>query len=283
MQNQIILLQRGKLQISGATDAGCKRDHNEDSLCINNELNFIAVADGMGGHDAGEVASAKAVESLCNYLQRLEDDSDATMPEMELQDATLEIKPDDEDSTIDDIEMPLVQVARDAANYCNKVVHDMNVQRGHKEGVGMGTTLVGCWFQADSEGDKVITSHVGDSRIYRYRDNRLEQLTKDHSMLQFWMNNGCQGERPKSNIILQSIGPSADIEPDASMYFLQEEDIYLLCSDGLNDMITDDEITEIVQQGEYDLSLRCQNLIDLAKEHGGKDNVTVILVQYKCK
>lgn len=289
-----IQLDDGRLIVSARTDVGCKRSHNEDNFLVDSALGLLLVADGMGGHDAGEVASAEVVRALPRFIHEKldisedqtwiveeEEEEDATIPEMAPKaGADDEDEDEDEDATLDDLESPHVKITKEGAHRCNQIVHRMNVARGHQEGRGMGTTLVSAWFPCDGCGDRFIMGNVGDSRLYRFRGGDLVQLSRDHSMYQYWVDNGCQGERPKSNVIMQSIGPSAQVVPDAGTYYLQDGDLVLLCSDGLTDLVRDEEIVSIMEREQGGLGNMVESLVNLAIKYGGKDNVTVIVAGY---
>jgi serine/threonine protein phosphatase PrpC len=155
----------------------------------------------------------------------------------------------------------------------------LNRERGLPEGRGMGTTIVGLWL-ADGL-SKGVVFHVGDSRLYRFRDGRLDQITRDHSLYQAWVDSGRSGDPPNRNIIMRALGIVDDVEADISVQEMLAGDIYLLCSDGLNGMVPDDTIIDILAEIELTgLEPAWRQLIQEANDHGGKDNVTVILARF---
>ncbi|MCK5295388.1 MAG: serine/threonine-protein phosphatase [Alphaproteobacteria bacterium] len=266
--------------VAGQTDVGRKRDHNEDAFCIENELGLLVVADGMGGHAAGEVASGIAVETVPDFIYECDPelfkapdsieveglakiDTDATMAEEIDSDAVLSAK-----------------IVAAAVINANKRINDENLVRGMKEGHGMGTTIVGMWLLEDTS--KAAVFHVGDSRLYRLRGNKLIQITKDHSLYQEWLNRGAEGEPPKSNIILRALGPYDEVEPEVSIQELKSGDVFMICSDGLTDLVNDEDIAEVLKELDSNtLDDGCSKLIDMANEKGGKDNITVVMTCYK--
>ncbi|GEO35872.1 hypothetical protein SAE02_00200 [Skermanella aerolata] len=143
----------------------------------------------------------------------------------------------------------------------------------------MGTTLVGLWLPHGLS--QAVVFHVGDSRLYRFRKGRLDQVTHDHSLYQAWVDAGRSGDPPNRNIIMRALGIVDDVEADFSVQPIQADDIYLLCSDGLNGMVPDDTIIDILADiGETSLDAAWRQLIQEANDHGGKDNVTVVLARF---
>jgi protein phosphatase len=143
----------------------------------------------------------------------------------------------------------------------------------------MGTTVVGMWLPGGLS--DAVVFHVGDSRLYRFRAGRLDQVTRDHSLYQAWVDAGRSGEPPNRNIIMRALGIVEDVEADISIQSIQAGDIYLLCSDGLNGMVPDDTIIDILAEIEQTgLEPAWRQLIQEANDHGGKDNVTVILARF---
>ncbi|MEG3638503.1 PP2C family protein-serine/threonine phosphatase [Magnetococcus sp. PR-3] len=255
----------------GLSDVGCVRTLNEDNLRVEPSLGLMVVSDGMGGHDAGEVASELVVNSLDEFLH---DRGDPTQPIGVNKSTDVE---DDEDSpTLDELADPNAFCMREAVNYANSRVNRLNRERGYNEGTGMGATVVGMWVPDSSE--NAIIFHVGDSRLYLYRDDGLKSLTRDHSMYEQWKAFGSKGKAPSKNILTQAMGPTASVAPDITLFEPRPGDVLLICSDGLHGMVSEPAMAMIMAQTDAEnLDEQAQVLIDLAKQAGGKDNVTVIL------
>jgi PPM family protein phosphatase len=225
---------------AGRTDVGRQRSANEDDFVL--APPFFAVADGMGGAKAGEVASAMATEGF-------EGETDSGEP----------------------AEVQLARILRDA----NRRIYDLAVaDESHR---GMGTTLTA----AKVTGDEISLAHVGDSRAYRMRDGELEQLTKDHSLVAELERSGqitaeAAEHHPQRSIITRALGPEPDVEVDTYTVAAREGDLFLLCSDGLTSMISDDEIGSILRSADT-LDAAADALVRAANQSGGKDNITVVL------
>jgi serine/threonine protein phosphatase PrpC len=225
---------------AGRTDVGRQRNANEDSLAVRPPM--FAVADGMGGAKAGEVASAVAVEAVEGARESGEP-----------------------------VEAQLAGIVRDA----NRRIYDLAVADESRR--GMGTTLT----LAKVHGDEVSLAHVGDSRAYRLRDGELQQLTRDHSLVAELERSGqitaeAAEHHPQRSIITRALGPEPDVEVDTYTLAGREDDVFLISSDGLTSMISDDEITSILRSsGSLDES--ADALVRAANQSGGKDNITVIL------
>jgi PPM family protein phosphatase len=225
---------------AGRTDVGRQRSANEDDFVL--APPFFAVADGMGGAKAGEVASAMATEVF-------EGESDSSEP----------------------AEAQLARMLREA----NKRIHDLAVaDESHR---GMGTTLTA----AKVTGDEISLAHVGDSRAYRMRDGELEQLTKDHSLVAELERSGqitpeAAEHHPQRSIITRALGPEPEVEVDTYTVTGREGDLFLLCSDGLTSMISDEEIGSILRSADS-LDAAADALVRAANQSGGKDNITVVL------
>ncbi len=207
------------------------------------EKQFYVLADGMGGHNAGEVAAKTAVTDLCKGIK--------------------EIRPEPSE---------LKKIIYTA----NKKVYDLAAHRSDLH--GMGTTLC-CFWVFKKE---LLYAHVGDSRIYRYRD-ALKRLTQDHSLRQELLIKGELKEKdlssyPHKNIITKAIGTTPYVEPDIGVDSIEKGDIYFLCSDGLTDMVTDIEIEEILKS-ENSIEKVCDELVSLAKSNGGSDNITIVMIR----
>lgn len=234
----------------GLTDIGSVRTSNQDNFLIDAALGLVAVADGMGGHAGGERASAGALRILADGLR-------AAPPP-----AT-----------------PARQVAalRDAVDHANGHLYQANLADGRGDGSGMGTTLTGLWQAAP--GAHLCIFHVGDTRLYRYRDGQLVQLTHDHTLYQQALDAGYEYNLPPRNLLLQALGPAADIGPELLLETAAAGDLYLLCSDGLHGACADELIaTVLALAARAGLEGCCAQLIETAKRGGSRDNITAILV-----
>lgn len=243
-----------KLAVYGISDVGLNREHNEDSISWDIELGLIMLADGMGGHNAGEVASDMAVTAIHDALL------DVLTPEM--LDANV-IKCED--------------AVREAVVYANEEIHEQAHAR--IECAGMGTTVVLALFHDNN----ITYANVGDSRIYRIRNGQLKQITQDHSLVQEMVDNGYLSEEEalmstSRNLITRALGIAPDVEVDVNSDELEDEDIYILCSDGLSDMVADADILKIITEHRPNLEKAADGLVNLANQNGGNDNISVILV-----
>lgn len=262
-----------RLIVAGHTNVGCVRTLNEDCFFIDKRSALLLVADGMGGHEAGEVASARVVELVHEHLNRM-----INSPPVACTTAPLHQAPDHDpdEPTLDEIPNPVYHMVRDAINAANADINLANQEKGFDNGTGMGSTLVGLWLPPFS--DCPVVFHVGDSRLYILRNQKLIQVTRDHSMYQQWLSMGKKGPRPAQNILLQAIGPSVNLTPDIRFQEVIPGDIILLCSDGLYGMIAHDQIAQTLDKAnEINLDLVAKELITMAKDGGGKDNITLIL------
>lgn len=247
---------------AGLTDVGLERNHNEDAFVLIGGSHVYVVADGMGGHRAGDVASRMAVEQLQAFFERLGNSDQETLVSMP--------EPDTHDG---------VRNLVSAISIANRKIYERSVKS--REHHGMGTTLVAVHFAPDES--KAFVAHVGDSRCYRVRGTEVTQLTSDHSYYNEYvlampdLSDEQRAELPR-NIITRALGMHDGVQVDVCVDDCQAGDVYLLCSDGLTGMITDEEIGELVS-GAPTLELGCQALIDLANSYGGEDNITVVLVR----
>ena len=243
------------MKFFGQTDIGMQRKENQDRIYVpekGEELQLYIVADGMGGANAGGVASKMAIEYVRNAI---EDGFDAVKDNRE------------------DIEALIKKAIVDANKYVYKKAKET------PEYAGMGTTISVALIVKN----KVYIGHVGDSRIYRLRKEFVRQLTKDHSYVQALVQNGtitkAEAENhPQKNILLKVLGCEPEIEPDVMVKGFLKDDVLLLCSDGLTNMISVQDIFEEVKYGKADLEKTCNNLISQSKKNGGYDNISVILV-----
>lgn len=263
--------------VAGNTDCGRCRDHNEDTILINHAEGLILLADGMGGHQYGDKASFEATQ-LINQLAAKHLSAECKtrdQPGLWSKMAARWRKPEhaDQQSLLETHS----QIIADILVQTNQAIYKLNQEAQMLDGNGMGTTLVGCRFC--SEQPKMHVFHVGDSRLYRWRDNLLTQITKDHSAYQIWLDNGQIGRPPRSNIILQGIGPNPQVSPAVQVLDIAAGDSFLLCSDGLTDMVDDSRIAATLNGVcKENIEQKTQQLIDRANENGGNDNISVILI-----
>jgi protein phosphatase len=261
----------------GLTDTGTVRQSNEDNFLIDRELGLVAVADGMGGHEGGELASASALAALAHYIRAAGslEGSDDTVPNFKA--SAFDPAQTDPDATWTDDTMRAMITLHDAVEYANQRVWQDNLANRRGDGSGMGTTLTGMWQGAP--GGPVFVFHVGDSRLYRWRDRRLEQITRDQTMYQQAIDAGLQRNLPARNLLLQALGPCPDIRPELLTQPVAPGDIYLLCSDGLHGACSDGRIADLLARATLDgLAPCCADLVAAAKEDGSRDNITVVLV-----
>ncbi len=251
-----------KLITGGKTDRGLKRSHNEDSLSVCPDLGILIVADGMGGHNAGEVASRAAIMSILEFLRQCAADNDATWP-----------------FGIETDRTPLENKLLTAIRLANRDVCNLSLQR--REYSGMGTTIVAALF--DLPNARAALAHVGDSRCYVIREGAMTQLTQDHS----WVSEQVQKnilspEEARNhrwkNVITRALGNKMDVEIDIRIHEILAGDRYLLCSDGLSTMVEDEGIFQIIKDSK-DVDEACDHLIQAANDKGGHDNISVILVE----
>jgi protein phosphatase len=252
------------LEIVSQTHPGMIRSHNEDSVAYDAPSGLVVLADGMGGYNAGEVASGIAVSVVLS----------------EIRDRLLNVKPEHKDRQSD--EETGVILLRENVKKANSSI--FNAANSQPQYSGMGTTIVtGLFFD-----DRVAVAHVGDSRMYRLRGETFESVTKDHSLLQEQIDSGMISKADartskNKNLVTRAVGIDADVVPEIHVYEVQVGDIYLFCSDGLNDMVVDEEIGSTLQMLKANLPLAATELIQLANDNGGRDNVSVILVKVNGK
>jgi protein phosphatase len=267
-----------QLEFAGLTDVGRLRSRNEDSFDINRETGLALVCDGMGGHAGGDVASRTAVESIVDFVyeyQPTNDDDDDLDEADDTVNERLEATPVLRAPPAPGVGRSIATI-RAAVIRANRHLIALNQQRGFPEGRGMGTTVVGLWLTPDA--DRVVIFHAGDSRLYRLRDGELRQLTRDHSLYQAWLDNGAHGQPPHRNIIVRALGTSTEVEPEVSLQQVVEGDLFLICSDGLSSMVSDEDIVAYLREV-TDLEAAAKGLVDLANARGGHDNVTVVLAR----
>jgi len=252
-----------RLSHAGTTDVGRKRTHNEDAYLLLPEESLFCVADGMGGHASGEVAARIAVEEMAEFFRTTGRDEDATWP--------FRMDPArgyDENRLLTGVKLANLRIFERAAS-------DQRLR-------GMGTTIVALSFPRS--GDGVLVGHVGDSRAYLLRGGALRQLTEDHSLLNDYKKSRALTPEeiqafPHKNVIVRALGMRDAVEVDVQRVPVEPGDVFVLCSDGLSGMVTDERIAELVRGHPKDLRGAAQALVDGANEGGGQDNVTCVLVQ----
>ncbi|MDX2051110.1 MAG: Stp1/IreP family PP2C-type Ser/Thr phosphatase [Polyangiaceae bacterium] len=246
---------------AGVTDVGLQRDHNEDSFAILSDEELFIVADGMGGHRAGDIASRLATEAIRDFFQ-VTATEDVTWP------FHFDARLTEEENRL----MTGIRLA-------NRQILEHSVRV--RECQGMGTTVVGALFSAKKQ--KIFIGHVGDSRAYRIRGGQIEQLTRDHSLVNDYLlampdlSEEQRSELPK-NVITRALGMQDQVTVDLQGQPALVGDLYVLCSDGLSGMVEDEEILRTVLTYP-DLQVACEKLIALANEQGGEDNITAVVVR----
>jgi len=261
----------------GASDIGTVRSSNQDNFLIEPSLGLLAVADGMGGHEGGERASADALAALAHYLRAAApQDQDATVPNFTA--GACDAAPTDADATWTGATLRAMGTLQAAVEYANAQVYQANLARRRGDGGGMGTTLTGVWQGVP--GGPLFAFHVGDSRLYRFRHGELVQLTRDQTMYQQALDAGFERDLPPRNLLLQAIGPGPDVQPEFHTLAAAPGDLYMLCSDGLHGVCSDERIAAVLARATPDsFAQRCAELVELAKADGSRDNITVVLVR----
>jgi PPM family protein phosphatase len=248
-----------KVVSAGLTDVGRKRNHNEDSFLIDEELHLYVVADGMGGHAGGGRASSLAVETIDRELRTARDAKENPFGvESSLQDS------------------PLPEVIRGAVERACMTI--FNTAQEDPRLAGMGTTVISLLVK----NDHAFFAHVGDSRAYLIRGDLIQQISEDHSLVNEQIKAGMiTPEEAKhsryKNIITRSVGFEEEVQVDVMGLVCEASDVFLLCSDGLANMIEDRELLDIVRRSDFEEIPK--KLVELANERGGDDNITVIVVQ----
>lgn len=244
------------------TDPGMVRSHNEDAVYGDALQGLVILADGMGGYNAGEVASGMATSLLSSSLGQI-------IPGC---------KPQDIDAESGGRVAHRHLVEQIAAS--NRAIYE--AAQNNAQYAGMGTTLVMAWFY-----DNLITvAHIGDSRLYRLRGEEFQQITRDHSLLQEQLDSGMITPEEarysqNKNLVTRALGVDPEVEAEIHDYDVEPGDIYLLCSDGLNDMVEDEEIGSTVRMLAANLELAADQLVQMANDNGGRDNISVILVKVR--
>jgi protein phosphatase len=259
--------ERLRIVSAGLSDVGRRRKSNEDSFAIAAEHNLFVVADGMGGHAAGEVASRLAVESIERHISGSDPRKEPTVP------ASFR--------TVSGEEASLAVPARRVLNAI-RLANQEIVRSVRKDSSmrGMGTTVVIAYIH----GGRAFIGSVGDSRAYLVRGSAIRQLTSDHTFVNEQVRAGTLSasearRHPARNILTRAVGSQDDVEPDLVEQDLKAGDVILLCSDGLTTMVEDGDILQTVLSHPDDPEAGCRALVDLANDRGGDDNVTVVLVR----
>jgi protein phosphatase len=249
-----------QLEIANQSDTGRRRPHNEDSTLSNTQNGVVVLADGMGGYKAGEVASALAANAIYHEIS-------TTLESNNLGSGSNE-----------SAYSPETQLVKDSIIHANSDIY--NTATKDPQCQGMGTTIVVALFHED----KISIGHVGDSRLYRKRGNDFRQITKDHSLIQELIDRGmytpeeAEANTPK-NLVTRALGIDALVEVDVQEIAAEEGDIFMLCSDGLTDMVDDEEIHLTLSKYSANLGESAEELVYLANRKGGKDNISVILIR----
>ena len=251
-----------KLEIVNQSDVGLKRPHNEDSTITDGRKGLVILADGMGGYKAGEIASALAVTNILHGITN----------------KLKKLKKGIVDETTGFYKESLI--VRETVVQANSAI--FNTAKADPQCQGMGTTVVVGLFHNNI----LSIAHVGDSRLYRLRNNELQQITKDHSLIQELIDRGlytpeeAHANTPK-NLVTRAMGIEADVDVDLVEESVLPDDIYLLCSDGLNDMVKDEEIHLTLSKYSANLVQTADELVKFANKRGGKDNISIILIRVR--
>lgn len=253
---------RNSLEMATATHTGMVRSHNEDSVNVEADIGLAVLADGMGGYNAGEVASGIATALIAT----------------ETREALTRLSPHDVDQQSG--EMVAFALLNDVVTKANTSIYQS--ANSQPQYAGMGTTLVVGLF-CDN---KVIVAHIGDSRCYRLRDNKLEQITRDHSLLQEQIDSGLLTKEAarrsqNKNLVTRALGIEASVIPEIHVHEAMPGDLYLMCSDGLNDMVEDEDIELTIGSLSSNLPLAATQLVQMANDAGGRDNISVVLVKIR--
>ena len=249
---------KGKLTLVGQTDTGRVREHNEDTIATDPDVGLLVLADGMGGYNAGEVASGIAVKTITNLVR------EGLMRE--------------DLAAIDrgtGLSRPSI-VLRDAITRANKIIYQ--TARSQAECEGMGTTVVAALFYDN----RISIAHVGDSRLYRQRGSQIAQVTMDHSLLQELVDRGFysaeEAQRAANkNYVTRALGVEPNVDVEIQEVPVSKGEVFILCSDGLSDMVEDEDIHLTINTFSANLDTVAKQLIQLANDNGGRDNVSVVM------
>ena len=251
----------GAIRIARLSDVGLHREHNEDAVASDLTIGLLILADGMGGYKAGEIASEIAVLMVTTDIAEA------------MQGMSVHSRPKS-------LHLPVSEMLIEAVEKANSAIYQ--ISQNLPKCQGMGTTLVAGLFA----NNKLVTGHIGDSRMYRLRDEALTQLTVDHSLVQEQVDAGelteAQAkESDHKNLVTRALGIDPNVELELHMHEVLINDIYLLCSDGLTDMVTDDEIRIMLVEAGTNIERAANNLVRFANEKGGKDNISVVIAYVK--
>lgn len=249
---------RNKLRVVGLTDTGKVREHNEDTIWADADIGLLVLADGMGGYNAGEVASGMAVKTIVELVKTQVEGEDLNMTDRE-----------------DGLSRPSL-ILRDAILKANKLIYQ--TARTQPNCQGMGTTVVAALFFDN----RVTIAHVGDSRLYRQRGDKLEQVTMDHSLLQELVHRGFysaeEAQRAANkNYVTRALGVEPSVDVEIQEVPVAKGEVYILCSDGLSDMVEDEDIHLTLTTFSGNLDTVARQLIQLANDNGGRDNISVVM------
>jgi len=248
------------LEIATCTDPGMVRSHNEDSIAADPANGLVVLADGMGGYNAGEVASGMATTVIITEMRQI---LSSAKPYDVAQGSSEEIA---------------ARMVREQVLKANSSIYQ--AAQSQPQYAGMGTTLVVCLYYDN----RMLVAHLGDSRLYMLREGKFSQVTRDHSLLQEQIDSGVlTAEQARfslnKNLVTRALGIEAIVPTDIAEYRIEANDIYLLCSDGLTDMVDSEVIHSVVDEKRSDLAVAAADLIDLANQNGGRDNISVVLIR----
>src|SRR5579862_2913549 len=251
---------RGKVRLVGQTDTGRVREHNEDTIAFDPDIGLLVLADGIGGYNAGEVASGIAVKTIVSLVREQIEREDLNAHDRGA-----------------NLSRPSI-ILRDAIHRANKIIYQ--TARSQPQCEGMGTTVVAALFFDN----RVTIAHVGDSRMYRQRSDKFEQVTMDHSLLQELVDRGFysaeEAQRAANkNYVTRALGVEPSVEVEIQEIPVQKGEVYMLCSDGLSDMVEDDDIHLTISTFGANLDTVAKHLVQLSNDNGGKDNISVLLAQ----
>jgi len=249
-----------QIKAFGLSDVGRVRSSNEDAWGVFPDIHFFVVADGMGGHAAGEIASRMSVDTMKEFIQSSTQSSEVTWPA----------------DVARDLPLPVKRLVA-AGKLANEKI--FQTSRSNSSMNGMGTTMVSVLVDQGT----AYVAHVGDSRAYLIRNEKIERLTEDHSLINDYINQGLlkveeAGRHPLKHVITRALGSNGKVEVDVKTVPLSPGDAFLLCSDGLSNLVTEEDIRTQCLDALRDPQSVCRRLIDLANTKGGDDNVTVVLV-----
>ena len=256
-----------KIQYAALTDPGMKRDNNEDNCLVIADQGLFVVSDGMGGHNAGEVASQIAMDIIKQKAAQI-----PTLISKRPWWKRLFFRGDQAFNPVE-----WIHGAVFSAN--QRIFQEAQADSGKK---GMGATLALVLKREEA----LLTAHVGDSRVYRYRNGIMEQLTQDHSLAQELVRQGIMTEEEAlysapSNVLTRALGVREEVQEDIIYHSVEKGDLFLLCSDGLYNMIDEEDMMDILKNSKYSLDKKTHALVNRANENGGDDNITVVLTLFE--